>query len=956
MLGENISNFFKEIGEILKKIFTSRVIPFVIFAMALFSVLIYRLFVLQIINGESYEASYTMKTERTVTTTGTRGNIYDSNGVLLAYSELAYSVVIEDSGYYSSTKVKNAALNKIIADTIDIIESNGDSIDMDFEIEYKTDGQYAYKLSDNALLRFLRDVYGHSAISELKEEERDATANETVEYLMKRYKINQPVEDSDATEAELAVYDEETALKIIYVRYCLSANSYQRYISFTLAKNISPKTMASILENSDTLTGVTIEEDSIRKYNYGTYIAHIVGYTGKISSTELDTLTTENPDANYDSNDVIGKSGVESAYETTLAGTKGSETMLVDSVGRVLEVTNSLPATVGSDVYLTIDVELQKKIYDLLERRLAETLVSRIVNSDSATYEETVVIPISQVVFALINNNLIDMEKIASSDSASAVNVYNIFSSQKAGILANIKDELNAGTPYSSLSSEMQSYIKLVRSNLINNDILNSDKISSSDELSKQWTAGSISLREYLEGAIGNGWINIYNLDVSSEYPTTEEVIECINAEALKEIEADSDLDKLIYKTLITTHVIDGRDICLILMEQNCINYTETEYVTISNGGSVFNFLVDKIKNLDITPAQLALDPCSGSCVVEDPNTGDVLAMVSYPSYDINYFSGSIDSDYYAALLSDKSTPLVNRATQTKIAPGSTFKPLISVAALAEGVVSSSESVKCDGIFDKVTPGIKCAVYPGEHGNLDLEGALEHSCNDYFCEMGYRLSITPSGTISFDYGLQRIQKYAELLGLSTKTGIQISETTPHVSDYNPVASAIGQGTNAYTSLNMARYISTVANSGTVYNSSIISKVVNNTTDDVTTIEPVVANTVDVDSSIWTTVHNGMQRVISRGIMYKVTDSLPVTVYGKSGTAEEAKGRANHACYVMFSTDVNDNPEIAVSVMIPYGYAATNAGIMAYYAMAAYYDSEIPSSVSFALDSQMIVED
>ena len=109
-----VAQFYKDLWANLKKIFSSRVIPFVIIMILLFCILIQRLFTLQIINGESYKLSYTMKTQREVTTIGPRGNIYDRNGVLLAYSELAYSVVIEDCGYYDSTKIKNRTLKDII--------------------------------------------------------------------------------------------------------------------------------------------------------------------------------------------------------------------------------------------------------------------------------------------------------------------------------------------------------------------------------------------------------------------------------------------------------------------------------------------------------------------------------------------------------------------------------------------------------------------------------------------------------------------------------------------------------------------------------------------------------------------------------------------------------------------------------------------------------------------------
>ena len=123
MLLRTIADFFKEAGSNLKRILSSRIIPFVLVAITLFGVIIYRLFYLQIIKGETFTNSYTMKTQREETIPGTRGNIYDRNGKLLAYSELAYSVIIEDCGYYDSSKIKHATLNSIIAQTINIIES-----------------------------------------------------------------------------------------------------------------------------------------------------------------------------------------------------------------------------------------------------------------------------------------------------------------------------------------------------------------------------------------------------------------------------------------------------------------------------------------------------------------------------------------------------------------------------------------------------------------------------------------------------------------------------------------------------------------------------------------------------------------------------------------------------------------------------------------------------------------
>ena len=115
-----------------------------------------------------------------------------------------------------------------------------------------------------------------------------------------------------------------------------------------------------------------------------------------------------------------------------------------------------------------------------------------------------------------------------------------------------------------------------------------------------------------------------------------------------------------------------------------------------------------KIEQLEITPAQLALDPCSASAVVVQQETGKILALVSYPGYDNNRLANQMDSAYYNRLLNDKALPLYNRATQQLTAPGATFKPITVIAGLQERVISPDSSVLCDGVFDKVFPNLKC--------------------------------------------------------------------------------------------------------------------------------------------------------------------------------------------------------------------------------------------------------
>lgn len=116
---------------------------------------------------------------------------------------------------------------------------------------------------------------------------------------------------------------------------------------------------------------------------------------------------------------------------------------------------------------------------------------------------------------------------------------------------------------------------------------------------------------------------------------------------------------------------------------------------------TAYDFMINKIYNLEIEPAQLALEPCSASAVITDVKTGDVLACVSYPGYDNNRLVNNMDTDYYAKLSTDKSSPFFNKATQQTAAPGSTFKILSTIAGMSEGVIDDGTYINCTGSFDR---------------------------------------------------------------------------------------------------------------------------------------------------------------------------------------------------------------------------------------------------------------
>lgn len=901
---------------------TSRLLLLFVVFTGMAVVLIYRLFYLQIVNGESYLNNFQLKIQKEKVIEGTRGNIYDRNGNLLAYNELAYSVTIED--VYESGSKKHEPLNQTLHKVIRMIEDNGDSVISEFNITLDNN-EYTYTVEGKQLLRFLADVYGQTSIDTLKYSQETATAEEVIDYLCERYKIGEYQILEDGKKGAFLPrkgYTKKEALQMVTIRYEMSLYSYQKYIATTIATDVSPETVAVIMENVNDLDGVSIEEDTIRKYNYPYYFTHILGYTGKISQTELDELILK--DDSYTMNDTVGKSGIEQVMELELQGEKGSETIYVDNLGKVIDTTGYVEPKAGNDLYLTIDKDLQVAAYNILEQKLAGILISKIrnvMNYDPASVSSAakIIIPIDDVYFALINNNVIDTNHFTHDNASDTEKeVYQIYTNKEKEVLATLKEELQSRkTPYNKLSKEYKTYESYIVSMLINKGVLISSAIDREDKTYIAWTKEeTISLNEYLTYAISKNWVDITKLEVDSQYSASSEVLGSIIDYILVHLQDNQEFSKKMYKYLISSQKIKGRQICLLLWEQDLISVEESRIVSLKNGSiNPYNFVIEMIRDIQITPAQLALDPCTASCVVTDVNTGDVLALVSYPGYDLNKMANGVDAEYYAKINRDLSVPQWNAATQQLTAPGSTFKVVSSVAAVEEGAVSGlGETIRCSGVFDKLAPTIhRCWVYPSAHGNMNVSSAIANSCNCYFYEVGYRLSQDSSGYNS-DYGLSRLKKYADLFGLTEKSGIEITESEPKFSDLYAVPSMIGQGTHNYTTVGLARYVTTIANSGTCYNLSLLEKLTDSKGNLIEDYKAEVRNQVTLDDSMWKAIHTGMRQVVETKAYY---NDLAVNVAGKTGTAQQDKTRANHALFISYAP--YENPEISVTIRIANGY-------------------------------------
>lgn len=939
-----LKNLFERLKEFIINIVTSRITILFLVFLFLGGVLLYRLFDLQIVKGEEYLENFLLQSKKTREITSTRGNIYDRNGEILAYDELAYSVKIEDV-YETTGQSKNKQLNQNIYELIKIIEKNGDEVINDFGIKIDEDGQYAFTAtSETKKLRFLADIYGEKYTKDLKESQRTATPDEVMAYMAgtKRYAIGDYEEEGNSKSDFIPGkgYTKEEVLQMVTIRYAMSLTSYQKYVGTTIATDINERTVAAIMENMDTLDGVSIEEATVRRYVDSIYFSHVIGYTGKITTEEIESLNALDLEQGgngerYGMNDIVGKIGIESYMETTLQGRKGIETVYVNNTGKVMSIMEeeSWDAEAGNNVYLTIDKELQIATYNILEQKIAGILVSNIQNIkqiDPDEDYEKLPIPIYDVYYALINNGVINIDNFTNDYAGEAEKeVYQAYLEYKEDTYQEIRNQLEKGTtPYKKLDKEYQVYQSNIVSYLYESGIIDRSKVDTSDDTYVAWTIDEvISIRDYLNYVISVGWVDVTELNLDSKYSDSEaiykQLIECV----FEILDYKDEFQKKLYKYMILDDRISGKQICKVLCEQGIIEIAEEDEIALYNGKiSAFDFMLNRISSMEITPAQLALDPCTGSVVITDVDTGDVLALVSYPGYDNNKMS---NSSYLAKLSVDKSEPQWNHATQQLSAPGSTYKMVSSTAALMEGFVTTKTKIECLGIFEMVTPSPKCWIYPRKHNDLDITGAIQNSCNYFFYDVGYRMSLV-DGSYNAQAGLDMLAKYADVYGLTEKSGIEIAESAPQVSTEYPIQSAIGQGNNSFTTVGLARYVTTVANSGVCYNLTLLDKVTTADEKVLITYEPDIRNTIEMPDSYWDAIHLGMRRAVERKTYFS---DLAVNVAGKTGTAQENLNRADHALFIGYAP--YENPEIGIATRIAFGYtsdyaAQTTRDIIKYY--------------------------
>ena len=386
------------------------------------------------------------------------------------------------------------------------------------------------------------------------------------------------------------------------------------------------------------------------------------------------------------------------------------------------------------------------------------------------------------------------------------------------------------------------------------------------------------------------------------------------------EKQVEMSVDGTITGEYVTKNAIAGSDVVLTI-DANLQQVTETALANC----------VEKIKNGGFAQTY---DAKGGAAVVMDVNTGDVLSMASYPTYEPEWFVGTLETDKWNYMNDSETHPLLNKAIQGTYEPGSTFKMITAIAGLETGGITPKEKINDTGIYKKYGVDMKCWYYTSYHrghGYLNVTQALQHSCNYFFYETGDRI------------GIDAIVKYALHFGLGKKTGIELpSEQAGTLAQkqegktWNPgdtLNAAIGQGDNSFTPLQIAKYISSIANGGTVVKPTIIKTILNSDGTEVSKeeIEKYTNEKLgfqDEDDGITISQESiniakeGMRMATSEagGTAYSIFKNFVVEVAGKTGSAEAGQDANSkdivNAWFVCFAPF--DNPEVAVVVMIENG--------------------------------------
>lgn len=897
-----MDTFKERFNELIKnRLFVMLVSSFLIFA-----VLFGRLFYMQIVNGEKAEASLTASVTREVTIPAARGNIYDRYGRPLAENQAAFSVVIDDS-----ITVDYEDFNKSLKYLYNGLIENGYSVYDTLPLSMGSEKDFTIKGEE--LVKWKGSI-GLSA------KQMELSADEVLVYLCEKFEVPESMTER-----------EKRAL-----------------ISLGLGINDKNIMIASLI--------ITIEEN------------------GGVLADELPISLEEPYYFIIEDKDEIEKWKKDVSMKDSQLNFTAEESMeyLIDLFGIPKNISPLMQRKMAAVRY-AVYLQRYKKYQPVIVSREINDGVIAAVKENTDMFRGVSIETESMRVYdeGLVFSNIIGYIRQISDTELEEYKEYGYDSGDivgKTGIEKVMELDLNGKD--GTMMVEVDNMGRKISTLETEPPVSGNDVFLTIDK------SLQIAAYNYLEDALADAIITRLTTDDKKDVPANMKQLftamvdggsisltKIMNSEdgyqaALKNIILDYNKniditdaeDKTEAKQVITKAIENGTlsytTMIMVMIEQGIITADDNYKARITSGQlAPFTVIIEKLKNGDLTPAETNLDPCTGSVVVSAVDSGDVYALVTYPSYDNNELVNTFNNEYYNSLLENPSTPLVNRPLMQKKAPGSTLKMAVAIAGLESGAVDLSTTVKDEGLYTKTgTPYARCWIYSntgGTHGIVNLQHALEVSCNYYFYNLGYLLGDETDNPTSLK-GITILDEYLDAFGLNSLTGIEIGEIAPTIASpsnkeeiirwQNPEATrtqtrwtsgdtiraAIGQSVNGYTAANINKYIATLANGGTRYKMHLIDKVKSADGTKAVETEEVVENIADIKKEHLNAVYEGMALVATgeKGTLRNVFRNFEVDVAAKSGTAEESKNKSSHVWFAGFAP--YDEPQIAVTVMIPFG--------------------------------------
>ena len=892
---------------------------FLVFAafVVLFFVIVIRLFSLQIVHGEQSLSDLSTSITRTLSISASRGNIYDRYGRPLAENQAAYSVRMDDS--VSSAPEDRTALALAL-----VRHLNAQGTPPADTLPLSATLPRTFLLDSAATQKWLSSLG-------LRKKELTWDAATVYDWLLQKYNIPAGLSETETRQTLqlcLELSDRNLVLGSVLALFAQNGDAYadelpiSREQPYTFTMGDSPsreKTFKTDIGLTDKQMGYTAPE--VMDYLYELF---------DIPASLPETLRRDMASLRYS----LYLERWRKYQPVTLARNVSSKTLAT-----LEENQQNYPG-------VTIDAEsLRVYPYGAYFSHILG-YIRKISESEYDTYKDygygTEAIVGKSGVEKLCELSLSgkDGEMLVEVDSLgrriSAVETVAPVSGDDVYLTLDADLQVAA---YNALEEQLITVLK--------NRLLGRDK-----------NAGSVTLTELFCSMVNSNNISVPQI-LSAPEGSASAAARSVILTALPHYAANEDEDYAQAKQALCTAIETGRlsaaQCVYILYNQGKFSNADGSRDKLKSGQwSALSLILSKLDSRELLPADTNLDPCSGSVVVTDVNTGELLACVTYPSYDNNQLVNTFNNTYWNQLLNDPTTPLVNRALSQKKAPGSTLKMAVAVAALETGTITPATLIDTEGRFTKAgTPYANCWIYNssgGNHGTINVSHALEVSCNYFFYESVFRMGNKESG--GTQKAIETLGQYWEAFGLNSPTGLEIDTSTPSMAtpaykeyitkmqnpeatetqtrwtDGDTIRAAIGQSVNNFSPAQMAKYIATLANGGSRYTMHLLDRIENAAGEVVQKTEPVVESQLDISQSTLNAVTQGMYLVStgSKGTLRNVFADFPIPVASKSGTAEEGENRSSHVWYVGYAPF--DDPQIAVTVMIPYGDAASSPSAQA----------------------------